>query len=115
MSARVDRLFGGSERPFRRRSIRWLLGIALPLDLLGVVTCTSVPGMVLTLIALSIIDSERERVTQGVLPMELTPALIRYRKLGLAGLGLCAAGFVLQLWLLSAGYYEVLLTRWSST
>lgn len=113
MSARVDRLFGGSERPFRRRTILWLLGIALPLDLLGVVTCTSVPGMVLTLVAVSIIDSERERVTQGLLPIELTPTLNRYRKLALLGLGLCAAGFVLQLWLLSAGHYEVLLTRWS--
>lgn len=114
MSSRVDRLFGGSDRPFRRSSILWLLGLGLPLDLLGLLTCTSVPGMVLTLICLQIIDAERERVTQGMLPLELTPTLARYRKLALSGLGLCAAGFVLQLWLLSAGYYEQLLTRWSA-
>lgn len=114
MSSRVDRLFGGSERPFRRTSILWLLCLALPLDLLGLLTCTSVPGMVLTLIALHIIDAERERVIQGNLPLELTPKLNRYQKLALAGLGLCAAGFVLQLWLLSAGYYEALLMLWSA-
>lgn len=84
------------------------------MDLLGLLTCTSVPGMVLTLIALKVIDSERERMSQGMLPLELTPTLNLYRKLALGGLGLCAAGFVLQLWLLSAGYYEELLLRWSA-
>jgi len=114
VSSRVDRLFAVNDRPFRRTRILWLLGLALPLDLLGLLTCTSVPGMVLTLIVLHIIDAERERVIQGNLPLELTPKLNRYRKLALAGLGLCAAGFVIQLWLLSAGYYEELLRLWSA-
>jgi hypothetical protein len=114
VSSRVDRLFGGSNKPFRQTRILCLLGLALPLDLIGLVTCTSVPGMVLTLIVLQVIDSERERVAQGMLPLDLTPKLNTYRKLALTGLGLCAAGFVLQLWLLSAGYYEELLLRWSA-
>ena len=114
MSSRVDRLFGGSDRPFRRSSILWLLGLGLPLDFLGLLTCTSVPGMVLTLIALQIIDAERERMSQGLLPLTLTQKLNLYRKLAFGGLGLCAAGFVLQLWLISAGYYEELLLLWSA-
>ncbi|MED5369661.1 MAG: hypothetical protein VX899_01480 [Myxococcota bacterium] len=111
---RVDRLFGGGGVPFRRRGIRVLLGIGLPLDLLGLLTCTGVPGLVLTLLALQRIEAERERVRQGQLPLALSGELVRLRKLALGGLGLCAAGFVLQLWLLNSGFYRALLERWSA-
>lgn len=111
MSRRVDRLFEGKVNPpLRRNAIVTLLWIGLPLDVLGVITCTGVIGMGVTLWALHVIDRERLRVEVGDLALEHSDELEAWRRKALAGLGFCAAGFVLQIWLLSTGFYERLLS-----
>lgn len=109
MSGRVDRLFGGGPSgASRMRQAKVLLAIALPLDLLGLVTCTSVPGALLTLAAWQIAESEMKRIEDGELSVEHAPAIALIKKVSFWAMGACIAGFALQLFLLSTGAYE----RW---
>ena len=90
MTGRVDRLFGGKpvgESQVRRATI--LLAIAVPLDVLGLVTCTSVPGALLTLAAWQLAEADMKQIAFWAM-------------------GACILGFGLQLVLLSTGTYE----RW---
>ena len=86
--------------------IRRLLWVAVPLDLLGVLCCTSVPGAVLTLAAWSVADGELARVDSGDLPLDEAPQLSRYKRISLAALVFCVLSFVLQIILLSNGTYR---------
>ncbi len=86
--------------------IRRLLWVAIPLDLLGVLCCTSVPGAVLTLVAWSVADGELARVGSGDLPLDEAPRLSRYKRISLAALVFCVLSFLLQIILLSNGTYR---------
>jgi len=109
MSDRVDRLFGGHPTGASRlRRAQWLLVIALPLDLAGLVTCTSVPGALLTLAAWQIAESEMKRIEAGELSVEHAPRIVLIKKVAFWAMAACVGGFALQLILLSTGTTE----RW---
>ena len=109
MTGRVDRLFGGKpvgESQVRRATI--LLAIAVPLDVLGLVTCTSVPGALLTLAAWQLAEADMKRIEAGELSVEHAPAIARVKQIAFWAMGACILGFGLQLVPLSTGTYE----RW---
>ena len=109
MSDRVERLFGGGPSgDSRLRRARILLAIALPLDVLGLVTCTSVPGALLTLAAWQLAEAEMKRIEAGELSSEQAPSVVRVKRIAQWAMGACILGFGLQLILLSTGAYE----RW---
>ncbi len=85
-----------------------LLVVATPLNLLGVVCCTSIPGMVLTLAAWLLADADLARVESGHLPMEQAPPLVRMKQVAFGLLAFCGLTFLVQMALLSSGAYE----RW---
>ena len=109
MSERTDELFDDGPPSSRLRWIKLLLWIALPLDLLGVFCCTSVPGAGLTLAAWALADSELARVESGHLPVEVAPELTRLKRFSLMLLVLCGVSFVVQAVLLTNGTYEALI------
>lgn len=113
MSYRVDLLFGKESpeaRHRRLRRIRWLLAVAAPLDLLGLVSCTSLPGAVLTLLAWQLSEQELDRAEEGLAGDGETDALGQLRRVAGALLALCFVGFFVQMYLLSTGAYA----RWLS-
>ena len=113
--SRVDALFSGEpERApqsttVRLRSIRRLLGLALPLVVLGIPCWTSVPGALLTIGAYLIADGEMARVEAGLCSDEEISALRRYRRLATRMLYACVVTLVIQLWLLSTPLYANLI------
>ena len=109
MSERTDELFDDAPPSSRIRWVKRLLWVALPLDLFGVVCCTSVPGAGLTLAAWALADSELARVESGHLPVEVTPELTRLKRFSLGLLVLCGFSFILQAVLLTNGTYEALI------
>ena len=118
MSERTDELFDEGRPESRVRWVRRMLWIALPLDVFGVVCCTSVPGAGLTLAAWALADSEIARVESGHLPTDVAPELTRLKRFALVLLVLCGISFVLQIVLLTNGTYEALilmLDAWFST
>ena len=112
MSRRVDKLFGGTPglgRPSRARWATGLLLVAIPLNLLGVVSCLSVPGALLTLAAWQVAEGDMQRIEAGELGVEHAPRLAQIKKVATWTMVGCAVVFALQLWLLSTGRYEELL------
>ena len=109
MSDRSDELFDDGPPSSRIRWVKLMLWIALPLDLFGVVCCTSVPGAGLTLAAWALADSELARVESGHLPVEVAPELNRLKRFSLVLLVVCGLSFVLQAVLLTNGTYETLI------
>ncbi len=112
MSDRVDRLFEGDPelptRPSHAPRIQLVLAAALVLDLLGLLTCLSIPGAALTLWAWWWVGRELAAAAAGVVATEHAPRLHLLQRLATAGLAWCAASFALQIYLLSTGAYE----RW---
>lgn len=111
MSYRVDLLFGkesAETRNKRLRRIRWLLAVAAPLDLLGLVSCTALPGAALTLLAWQLSDQELYRAEEGLGGGGNTDALGRLRQVAGGLLAVCFVGFFVQMYLLSTGVYA----RW---
>ncbi len=115
MSDRVDQLFGGeppgpggSGPQPRTGLILGLLVVAAPLDLFGIVCCSSIPGMVLTLAAWLLADGDLARVESGHLPMDKAPALVRLKQVAFGLLVFCGLSFLVQMALLGNGAYE----RW---
>jgi hypothetical protein len=114
-SERVDQLFGGEAggsglggpEP-RTGLILGLLVVAAPMDLFGVVCCTSIPGMVLTLAAWLAADADLARVESGHLDVDRAPALVRLKQVAFGLLIWCGATFLIQMALLGNGAYE----RW---
>jgi hypothetical protein len=106
-SRRVDELFGADGvglRP-RRAAIFALVGVGLVLTVLGL-GCSSAPGGLIVLAGWSIADDDAERIRAGALPLDEEPAVRARRNAALAALVLVIAVFVLQLALLSMGFYE---------
>ncbi len=114
MSDRVDQLFGGDGSApgrgptARTHTIFALLVVATPMNLFGVVCCTSIPGMVMTLAAWLLADADLARVESGHLPMDQAPALVRLKRVAFGLLVFCGLTFLIQMTLLSQGAYE----RW---
>jgi hypothetical protein len=113
LSDRVDQLFGseagGTPGPGpmpRNNLVLGLLLLAVPLDLFGLVCCTSIPGMVLTLSAWLIADTDLAKVESGHLPMEKAPTLVRYKQVAFGLLIFCGLTFIVQMTMLSNGVYE---------
>ncbi len=112
MSRRVDKLFGGTPglgRPSRAKLARGLLIVAIPMDLLGLISCLSVPGALLTLAAWQVAEGDMQRIEAGELSVEHAPELARLKQVATWAMIGCAAVFMLQLWLLSTGRYQDLL------
>ncbi|MCP4809380.1 MAG: hypothetical protein GY884_28925 [Proteobacteria bacterium] len=109
MSQRVERLFGGAHRGTRAiRRAEILLAVAIPLDVLGLITCTSVPGALMTLGAYQMAERQMKRIEVGELSVEHAPRVVRIKKVAFWAMVGCVAGFAIQLFLLSSGAYE----RW---
>lgn len=116
MSKRVEELFSGGEaaqRPARSGWIKALLAAAIPLDVLGILSCTSVPGAALTLAAWWLVDRELALLESGVIAVESAPALGRLKQLTLGALTFCGVSLFVQIVLLSTGFYERWLLRLS--
>ena len=103
MTEGTDELFSDPPSGSRIRWIRRLLWVGVPLDLSGVLCCTSV-----TLAAWALADADLARVESGHLPQEAAPELLRLKRIALGLLVLCGLSFLLQIVLLSNGTYE----RW---
>lgn len=116
MSKRVEKLFSGGEpeqRPARSGWIKALLAAAIPLDVLGILSCTSVPGAALTLAAWWLVDRELALLESGVIAAESAPTLGRLKQLTLGALTFCGVSLFVQIVLLSTGFYERWLLRLS--
>lgn len=114
--AKVDALFAGDPpapvdlRPALRR-LRWLLWVAAPLNAAGVLCFTGVPGAALTLWAWLLADDGAGRVREGGVPADQGADALRLRDWAAWNLGLCVSSLLLQAWLLTTDFYEVLLAR----
>jgi len=116
MSNRVDNLFTGGEpeqRPAQSGWITALLIVAIPLDLLGVLSCTSVPGAAITLLAWWLVDREMALLESGIIHVESAPTLNRLKQITLGTLAFCGISLIFQIVLLSTGFFEAWLLRGS--
>lgn len=116
MSNRVEKLFSGGEpeqRPARSGWIKAVLAVAIPLDVLGVLSCTSVPGAVMTLLAWWLVDREMALLESGVIHVESAPSLNRLKQVTVGTLTFCGVSLFVQIVLLSTGFYERWLLRLS--
>ncbi len=93
----------------RARMVTILLGVAAPLTVLGVLTCTSLPAVFLSLYAHRVAAEEMKRVSLGELDIDELPRLTRLRRIAFWMMAVCGLSFALQLVLLSTGWYEELL------
>ncbi len=113
---KVDALFAG-ELPEQKalgpvlRRLSWLLALSLPLNLIGVLCFTGVPGAVLTLWAWLLADNEAARVREGASDEQEGKRLLQLRGWAAWNLGLCVSSLLIQAWLLTTGFYEALLSR----
>lgn len=115
MSYKVDQLFGKeseASRLRRLRRIRWMLAVALPLDFFGVVICTSLPGAVITLWAWQLTEQELLRVEEGMIDLEHAPELTLLRQVAYGALAWCLLGFLVQMYLMSNGFYLRWVRSW---
>lgn len=114
MSEKVDALFAGEPPPPpveaapRLRAIRAALIVALPLDLLGVLCWTGVPGAAITLWAWLQSDGEMARVEAGEYSSEDAASMMRLRSVSGWLLGFCVLSLLVQAWLLTTSFYSML-------
>jgi hypothetical protein len=112
---RVDELFTGKRpaqaRPTRSKQIGVLLASALVLNLAGLLSCTLVPGTLLTLWARHIVRQELAILEHGELPVLETLRLTRQERFASLMLLACGVMLVAQVYLLSSGFYQRLLLR----
>lgn len=115
MSAKVDALFAGEPPatvelgPVLAR-LKLLLGVSLPLNLLGPLCWTGVPGAVLTLWAWSLADREAAAVSAGAVRGDQATSLLRLRRFAATNLGLCVLSLFVQVSLLATDFYPQLLS-----
>lgn len=111
---RVDRLFGGTApdlAPPRTRLLWSLVAVALLLDVAGTVSCTSVPGAVVTMAAWRLADEELNRARRAERPAPDLVTLARLRLGTAVLLGVVGVLLVVQAYLLATGFYEARLLR----
>ena len=117
---RVDALFAG-EPPEPKldgkpaiRSIRRLLWLAIPLDLLAIPLWTGVPGALLTLWVWLRTDSEIRLVRADRYHLADARVLIRQRRWAHGALIFISISFMIQIWLMSQpGYTQLYRGLWS--
>jgi hypothetical protein len=95
--------------PDRLRRISRLLAIALPLNLLGFLCFTGVPGAVMALVGWQLADEEVARVESGALPKEVGPRAQRLRSFAFVQMLIALLSLLLQIVLFGAGFYDALL------
>ena len=114
MSDKVDALFDGEPPPTPRsaasklRSIRHALLIALPLDVMGVLCWTGVPGAAITLWAWLQADGEMERIEKGEYSSDDAALLIQARRQASLLLAFCLLSLIFQAYLLTTSFYTEL-------
>ena len=113
----VDDLFapeplpGGRPAPppvDRLRRVRVILGVALPLNFLGVLCFTGVPGAILTLVGWQLADEEVARAEAGVVPKEQLPRARRARDFAFGQLVFVVLSLTAQVALFTLGVYDAL-------
>lgn len=112
--SRVDALFTG-DPPLPRvdvsaglTRVTRLLAIALPLDGLGLLCWTTVPGAVLTIWAWLAADELMALVDADQVDEPDAGRVRTARRVAGVALGLTALSMMLQLWLLSTDFYRVI-------
>jgi len=114
----VDDLFapeplpGGPPAPppvDRLRRVRVILGVALPLNLVGVFCLTGVPGAILTLVGWQLADEEVARAEAGVVSKEQLPRARRARDFAFGQLVFVLLSLTAQVALFTFGVYDALL------
>lgn len=117
MSDKVDALFAGEpvkgpeSAAVRIRSLTLVLAVAIPMDLLGILCFTGVPGALLTLWAWLSADGEVPRIEAGTYLPEDAARLLQLRRIALWALVYSVASLIVQAWLLGTDFYEALWGR----
>lgn len=93
------------------RRLRWLMGLSLPLNALGVLCWTGVPGAALTLWAWLVADAEATRALSGAFQADDAERVLRYRKWAAWNLGFCVVSLVVQTILLTTPIYAQAMSR----
>ena len=113
----MDALFAGEPPPAplaagpRIRRLKIVLGLALPMNLLGVTCWTGVPGAALSLYGWLLADVEVARVEAGEYATEDAAALMRLRTLSAWTLAFCVVSLMLQIYLFNTAYYRMAYDR----
>jgi len=116
----VSALFAGDPPPAPAsvdatlRRLRWLIGLSLPLNALGVLCWTGVPGAALTLWAWLLADAEATRAAAGAFSAEDADRVVRYRSYAAWNLGFCVVSLIGQALLMATPLYETMLSRFVS-
>ena len=110
----VDDLFSPDAPPppppkDRLRRIGRLLAVSLPLNLLGPLCLTGVPGAILALIGWQLADEEVARAESGAVPKDQLPRARRMRTFAFSQLSLAMLSLVAQVFLFALGFYDMLL------
>lgn len=107
----MDALFAGEPPPPPReagpvlRRLRWVLGFAIPLDILGITCFTGVLGAALTLYAYLSADAEMARIEAGEYSAEAAAQLSRLRSVATTFLYFSVVSFLIQTALFQNGFY----------
>lgn len=112
MSERVDELFGSEPNPGGQPNtlrIVLLLVLGVPLDLLGLISCASIPGALLTWGAWRLASRDLEGVANGQIAVRHAPRLTKLKTFCSWALVWCSLTFVLQLVMLYTRSYASLL------
>lgn len=95
--------------PDRLRRISWLLGIALPLNLLGIFCFTGVVGAVMALVGWQLADEEVARVESGALPKDARPRAQALRTFAFVQMAFSVLSLTAQVFLFGLGFYDFVL------
>ena len=90
----------------RLKKATWILGIAAPLNLMGVFCFTGVPGAMLSIWGWNIAEEELHRVEVGALPAEREHRARWVRAFGFAQIGIATVSLLVQLVLFGIGFYD---------
>lgn len=93
----------------KNRFILFLLIVAIPLIIAGLISCTIIPGAFLNLWAYIMAKKEMELIENGDLPVELSVNIARLKMLSGIMLVVTALILVLQVKLLTSGFYKMML------